>query len=86
MVTSIRNLAWNVGWAVGPYISGLVQQRWGFNPLFVNTAVLYGSGDRDHLAVLRPEGTAESGCCSRWMTLPEQAWQFNGQLNSFLIE
>jgi MFS family permease len=40
-VNSIRNLAWNVGWAVGPYISGLVQQRWGFAPLFINTAVLY---------------------------------------------
>jgi len=42
MVTSVRNVAMNVGWAVGPYVSGLVQQRWGFNPLFVNTAVLYG--------------------------------------------
>jgi MFS family permease len=41
-VNSIRNLAWNVGWAVGPYISGVVQQRWGFAPLFVSTAVLYG--------------------------------------------
>jgi predicted MFS family arabinose efflux permease len=40
-VNSIRNLAWNAGWAVGPYLSGLVQQRWGFAPLFVNTAVLY---------------------------------------------
>jgi MFS family permease len=40
-VNSIRNLAWNVGWAVGPYISGLVQQRYGFSPLFVSTAVLY---------------------------------------------
>lgn len=40
-VNSIRNLAWNFGWAVGPYISGLVQQRYGFSPLFVSTAVLY---------------------------------------------
>jgi MFS family permease len=43
-VNSIRNLAWNVGWTVGPYISGVVQQRWGFSPLFVSTAVLYGIG------------------------------------------
>jgi len=43
-VNSIRNLAWNVGWTVGPYISGVVQQRWGFSPLFVSTAVLYGVG------------------------------------------
>jgi len=41
-VTSVRNLAWNVGWAIGPYVSGLVQQRWGFTPLFINTAILYG--------------------------------------------
>jgi predicted MFS family arabinose efflux permease len=40
-VNSIRNLAWNVGWAIGPYLSGVVQQRWGFTPLFINTAVLY---------------------------------------------
>jgi MFS family permease len=41
VVTSIRNLAWNVGWAIGPYVSGLIQQRWGFQPLFINTAVFY---------------------------------------------
>ncbi|MGA2502702.1 MAG: MFS transporter [Anaerolineales bacterium] len=43
-VNSIRNLAWNVGWVVGPYISGVVQQRSGFSPLFVSTAILYGLG------------------------------------------
>jgi len=43
-VNSIRNLAWNVGWAVGPYISGLVQQRHGFTPLFISTAILYALG------------------------------------------
>jgi MFS family permease len=43
-VNSIRNLAWNVGWTVGPYLSGLVQQRYGFSPLFVSTAVLYAIG------------------------------------------
>ena len=43
-VNSIRNLAWNVGWTVGPYISGLVQQRYGFSPLFVSTAILYAIG------------------------------------------
>jgi MFS family permease len=40
-INSIRNLAWNMGWAVGPFLSGLVQQRWGFTPLFINTAVMY---------------------------------------------
>jgi predicted MFS family arabinose efflux permease len=30
-----------VGWAVGPYLSGIIQQRYGFSPLFVITTVLY---------------------------------------------
>jgi MFS family permease len=41
MVNSVLNIAWQVGWAVGPYISGVVQQRWGFDPLFAATGVLY---------------------------------------------
>ena len=41
-LNSIRSWAWNFGCAIGPYISGLVQQRYGFTPLFVTTAVLYG--------------------------------------------
>ncbi len=41
-VNSIRSLAWSMGWAIGPYLSGLVQERWGFAPLFINTAILYG--------------------------------------------
>lgn len=40
-VNSILSLSWNVGWAVGPFISGLVQERYGFTPLFITTAVLY---------------------------------------------
>ncbi len=40
-VNSILNLSWNIGWAVGPYVSGVVQQNYGFNPLFITTAVLY---------------------------------------------
>ena len=40
-VNSLLNLSWNIGWAVGPFISGLVQQSYGFAPLFVTTAVLY---------------------------------------------
>ncbi len=42
-VNSVKELAWQVGWAVGPYISGLVQVSYGFTPLFVTTAVLYAS-------------------------------------------
>jgi len=41
-VNSVQQLMWEVGWAVGPYLSGVVQARWGFAPLFISTAVLYG--------------------------------------------
>jgi predicted MFS family arabinose efflux permease len=41
LVNSILNLAWNVGWAIGPYVSGVVQQHYGFTPLFVATSILY---------------------------------------------
>ncbi|MBI3739710.1 MAG: MFS transporter, partial [Chloroflexi bacterium] len=40
-VNSILNLSWNIGWAIGPYVSGVVQERYGFTPLFIATAVLY---------------------------------------------
>lgn len=40
-VNSILSLSWNIGWAVGPYISGIVQERYGFTPLFITTAILY---------------------------------------------
>jgi MFS family permease len=42
-VNSVKELAWQVGWAVGPYISGLVQVAYGFNPLFIATGILYAS-------------------------------------------
>jgi MFS family permease len=41
MVNSLMNVAWSLGWSVGPYISGVVQERYGFSPLFIATAVLY---------------------------------------------
>ena len=40
-VNSILNLSWNIGWAVGPYVSGVVQENYGFGPIFIATAVLY---------------------------------------------
>lgn len=40
-VNSVVELAWQVGWAVGPYLSGVVQQAYGFTPLFVTTGVMY---------------------------------------------
>lgn len=41
IVNSVLELAWNVGWAVGPYVSGVVQQSVGFTPLFMATTALY---------------------------------------------
>jgi MFS family permease len=41
-VNSLLNISWTAGWAVGPMISGVVQERWGFTPLFIATAGLYG--------------------------------------------
>lgn len=40
-ISSILNIAWQIGWSVGPFISGLVQQAYGFAPLFIATTVLY---------------------------------------------
>jgi len=40
-VSSVLNIAWQIGWSVGPFLSGLVQVRYGFAPLFITTSVLY---------------------------------------------
>ncbi len=42
-VSSVLNITWTIGWAVGPFISGLVQAQYGYRPLFVATAILYGT-------------------------------------------
>jgi len=41
LMSSILNIAWQVGWSVGPYLSGLVQISYGFTPLFIATTILY---------------------------------------------
>jgi predicted MFS family arabinose efflux permease len=40
-VNSVLELAWQLGWTVGPYISGVVQGLYGFNPLFITTGIFY---------------------------------------------
>jgi MFS family permease len=42
-VNSLLSISWTIGWAVGPLISGLVQDHYGFTPLFIATALLYGT-------------------------------------------
>ncbi len=41
VLNSVKELAWQVGWAVGPYLSGVIQESYGFAPLFILTSVLY---------------------------------------------
>ena len=41
LVNSIRLWAWNVGWAIGLYVSGVVQENFGFSPLFAASIILY---------------------------------------------
>jgi len=40
-LNSVKELSWQLGWAVGPYLSGVVQDAAGFTPLFVFTSVMY---------------------------------------------
>lgn len=41
MVASLTNMAWNFGWAFSPSISGLLQIKYGFNPVFLMVIILY---------------------------------------------
>jgi predicted MFS family arabinose efflux permease len=40
-LNSAQTLMWEIGWTFGPALSGFVQQRYGFAPLFVATTALY---------------------------------------------
>ena len=40
-IASIRGMGWQLGQAVGIFISGLVQARYGFSPIFIATGLLY---------------------------------------------
>jgi MFS family permease len=41
VISSIRGMGWQTGQAVGIFVSGLVQTRFGFSPLFITTGILY---------------------------------------------
>jgi predicted MFS family arabinose efflux permease len=41
LTNSVLNVAWQIGWSVGPYLSGVVQEQYGFAPLFIATTLLY---------------------------------------------
>jgi MFS family permease len=40
-ISSIRGIGWQMGQAIGIFVSGFVQSRYGFNPLFITTSLLY---------------------------------------------
>jgi MFS family permease len=42
--SSLIMMSWDVGWSAGPYVSGLVQVRSGFGPLFAATVLFYTLG------------------------------------------
>jgi len=66
-VSSMLNISWQAGWAVGPILSGFIQQDYGFAPLFIATVILYTIstilvwlffGDTENrIAPFRVEGT-----------------------------
>jgi MFS family permease len=41
VVNSLISNSWTAGWAIGPFLSGLIQIRYGFQPLFLTTAFIY---------------------------------------------
>lgn len=41
VVNSLISNSWTAGWAIGPFLSGLIQIRYGFQPLFLITAAIY---------------------------------------------
>ncbi len=40
-ISSVRAIGWQAGQTIGIFISGLVQTRYGFSPLFITTGVMY---------------------------------------------
>jgi len=42
-ITSVRGMGWQTGQAIGIFVSGLVQTRFGFSPLFITTGLLYAA-------------------------------------------
>lgn len=43
-LNSILTLSWQVGWALMPLVSGVIQERYGFTPIFLTTGLFYGIG------------------------------------------
>jgi MFS family permease len=39
---SVRETSWQIGWAAGPYISGILLDKYGFTPIFLTSFVIFG--------------------------------------------
>jgi MFS family permease len=60
-ISSLLQIAWTTGWVAGPVISGFVQARMGFSPLFIATAIFYFAAIVINLQYLIPL-EAEPSC------------------------
>lgn len=43
-LVSLQTLCWQTGWTLMPLISGIIQERYGFTPIFIATGILYAIG------------------------------------------
>ncbi len=43
-LSSVLTLSWQIGWAIMPLVSGIIQARYGFTPIFIITGLLYAVG------------------------------------------
>jgi MFS family permease len=41
MVASLTSMAWNFGWAFTPSLSGWMQVKYGFGPVYISVIVIY---------------------------------------------
>jgi MFS family permease len=41
MVASLTSMAWNFGWAFSPSISGWMQVKYGFGPVYLSVIIIY---------------------------------------------
>ena len=44
LATSLNNIAFQFGWVLSPQLSGWLQIRYGFTPVFLSTSILYAIG------------------------------------------
>lgn len=43
VVNSILSISWTFGWVIGPFLSGVIQENFGYTPIFITTTLLYAA-------------------------------------------